>query len=91
MKRIVICFDGTWNTPADESLPEDQQVETNVRRFYESVQEAGLDGTEQTKWYDQGVGTHRFDRVAGGGLGMGVHKRREEDPSYAPQNSGFPR
>ena len=66
MKRIVICFDGTWNTPADESLPEDQQVETNVRRFYESVHETGVDGIEQVKWYDQGVGTHWFDRFAGG-------------------------
>ena len=24
MKRIVICFDGTWNTPADENVPEEQ-------------------------------------------------------------------
>ncbi len=72
MKRIVICFDGTWNTPADENLPEDQQVETNVRRFYESVAGTGSDGIEQVKWYDQGVGTHEFDRLAGGGLGMGL-------------------
>jgi uncharacterized protein (DUF2235 family) len=72
MKRIVICFDGTWNTPADENLPEDQQVETNVRRFYESVEGAGSDGIEQVKWYDQGVGTHGFDRLAGGTTGMGL-------------------
>ena len=41
MKRIVLCFDGTWNKPADENLPSDKQVETNVRRFYESLQERG--------------------------------------------------
>ena len=23
MKRIVICFDGTWSKPADEALPVD--------------------------------------------------------------------
>ena len=23
MKRIVICFDGTWSKPADEALPAD--------------------------------------------------------------------
>jgi len=72
MKRIVICFDGTWNTPADENLPEDQQVETNVRRFYESIAETGSDGVEQVKWYDQGVGTHWFDRFAGGTTGAGL-------------------
>ena len=72
MKRIVICFDGTWNTPADENLPEEQQVETNVRRFYESVHETGADGIEQKTWYDQGVGTHGFDRVTGGTTGAGL-------------------
>ena len=41
MKRIVLCFDGTWNKPADENLPSAQQVETNVRRFYESLQASG--------------------------------------------------
>ena len=36
MKRIVLCFDGTWNKPADENLHAAQQMETNVRRFYQS-------------------------------------------------------
>ena len=22
MKRIVLCFDGTWNTPADDAIPD---------------------------------------------------------------------
>lgn len=72
MKRIVICFDGTWNKPADEALPADQQVETNVRRFYESVHDEGLDGVKQEKWYDEGVGTHWFDRLPGGSIGAGL-------------------
>jgi len=57
MKRIVICFDGTWNRPADEKLPPDRQVETNVCRFYNSVKDIGTDGIKQLKWYDEGVGT----------------------------------
>src|ERR1700745_440195 len=57
MKRITICFDGTWNKPADEKLPADKQVETNVRRFYESVKATGVDGTKQFKRYDDGGGT----------------------------------
>ena len=72
MKRIVFCFDGTWNTPADESLPEEQQVETNVRRFFESVHDTGADGIEQKKWYDEGVGTHWYDRFAAGATGAGL-------------------
>ncbi len=72
MKRIVLCFDGTWNKPADEKLPSDSQVETNVRRFYESMQETGTDGIKQVKWYDQGVGTHWYDQFIGGAIGTGL-------------------
>ncbi|MBS1809447.1 MAG: DUF2235 domain-containing protein [Acidobacteria bacterium] len=72
MKRIVICFDGTWNKPADEALPADQQVETNVRRFYEAVLNQGVDGVEQVKWYDEGVGTNWYDRFIGGTTGAGL-------------------
>ncbi len=28
MKRIVICFDGTWSKPADEALTANDSVET---------------------------------------------------------------
>lgn len=72
MKRIVICFDGTWNKPADENLPQDRQVETNVRRFYESVLDASADGTRQVKWYDKGVGTDWYDHAVGGAFGLGL-------------------
>lgn len=72
MKRIAICFDGTWNKPADESLPPEGRVETNVSRFFASINAKGTDGVQQVKWYDQGVGTHFYDRFAGGALGAGL-------------------
>jgi uncharacterized protein (DUF2235 family) len=72
MKRIVICFDGTWSKPADEALPADGRVETNVCRFYESVKDQGVDGTKQVKWYDEGVGTKWYDRFIGGAIGAGL-------------------
>jgi uncharacterized protein (DUF2235 family) len=71
-KRIVLCFDGTWNRPADENLPDEQQIETNVRRFYESLADNSPDGAKQAKWYDQGVGTHWYDHVLGGLTGAGL-------------------
>ncbi|HVO94227.1 MAG TPA: DUF2235 domain-containing protein, partial [Terriglobales bacterium] len=58
MKRIVFCFDGTWSKPADEALPPDDQVETNVCRFFKSVKEQAADGKRHVKWYDEGVGTN---------------------------------
>jgi uncharacterized protein (DUF2235 family) len=72
MKRIVICFDGTWNKPADEALPADGQVETNVCRFYKSVKDQAADGTQQVKWYDEGVGANWYDRFIGGAIGTGL-------------------
>jgi uncharacterized protein (DUF2235 family) len=69
---MVICFDGTWNKPADEKLPEDKRVETNVSRFYESVAASDRAGVQQLKWYDEGVGTNWYDRFIGGTIGVGL-------------------
>ena len=74
MKRIVICFDGTWNKPADENLPTERQVETNVCRFFRSIIDAAADGVRQVKWYDEGVGTKWYDRFVGGAIGVGLEK-----------------
>lgn len=74
MRRIVLCFDGTWNKPADENLAAAEQVETNVCRFYRSVKQAASDGTQQLKWYDEGVGTKWYDRFIGAAVGVGLEK-----------------
>src|SRR6185503_2264972 len=72
MKRIAICFDGTWNKPADENLAPATRIETNVSRFFDSIRETAADGARQVRWYDQGVGTHFYDRFTGAALGMGL-------------------
>ena len=72
MKRIVIGFDGTWNRPADEALPEVDRVETNVCRFLESVEEQDENGVRQVTWYDEGVGNDWYDRFLGGAIGAGL-------------------
>jgi len=86
MKRIVLCFDGTWNKPADENLPEAQQVETNVCRFFESVESVGTDGCRQTKWYDQGVGSRWYDQYVGGAIGVGLEKNILDGYKFLAQN-----
>ncbi|MBI4522349.1 MAG: DUF2235 domain-containing protein [Deltaproteobacteria bacterium] len=72
MKRIILCFDGTWNKPADENLPIEGQIETNVCRFFKSVSDTAPGGIRQVKWYDEGVGAHWYDRFAGGAIGAGL-------------------
>lgn len=71
MKRIVLCFDGTWNKP-DENPDLDLREDTNVRRFFTSILPRGADGVDQLPWYDQGVGSHKFDELVGGAFGAGL-------------------
>jgi uncharacterized protein (DUF2235 family) len=85
MKRIVICFDGTWSKPADEALPADGRVETNVCRFYESIRDKATDGTKQVKWYDEGVGTKWYDRFIGGSIGAGLELNIVQGYEYLAQ------
>jgi N-methylhydantoinase A len=55
-KKIVLCFDGTWNTPGDTASPAEDNS-TNVFRFYDRVSAQSDQGVQQVKWYNQGVGT----------------------------------
>lgn len=62
--KLVLCLDGTWNTYRDH---------TNVSRLHAMVPNLSGDaGVRQIKYYDEGVGTGRFDRIRGGALGMGL-------------------
>ncbi|MCY3814626.1 MAG: DUF2235 domain-containing protein [Gammaproteobacteria bacterium] len=66
MKRLVVCCDGTWNTPEMESP-------TNVVRMAQAVSPRGTDGCLQLVYYDEGVGTAGWmDRIAGGAMGEGL-------------------
>ena len=66
MKRIVICADGTWNSPEDEGA-------TNVIRFSRSISPRDRSGKKQIVFYDWGVGSDR-KKLAGGVSGVGIDK-----------------
>ena len=61
--RLVVCFDGTWNTAEDQ---------TNVSRLYAAIADRDVGCRGQLKFYDEGVGTKFGDRVRGGTLGRGL-------------------
>jgi uncharacterized protein (DUF2235 family) len=69
MKRLMVCCDGTWNKP-------DNQTITNVEKMARTVQsdpgEAG--GTHQLVYYVSGVGAGSYaaDRILGGAFGFGL-------------------
>jgi uncharacterized protein (DUF2235 family) len=66
VKRIVVCCDGTWNRPDEESP-------TNVAKMALAVAERDGD-VPQLVLYHRGVGTGRSDRVSGGAFGWGLSR-----------------
>jgi uncharacterized protein (DUF2235 family) len=76
--RLIVCFDGTWDRP-DPDVDVTKRVESNVCRFYESVQTGPVEGgSTQKKWYDTGVGTKWYDQLAGGAFGLGLDQKIKE-------------
>jgi uncharacterized protein (DUF2235 family) len=67
MKRLVFCFDGTWNR-LDSPCP------TNVVVTAETVLPLAPDGTAQLIFYDEGVGTDKHESLRGGMFGGGLVK-----------------
>lgn len=65
MKRLVFCFDGTWNA-LNADTP------TNVVLTAASIVREAADGISQVIHYDEGVGTGRLERFSGGMLGAGL-------------------
>lgn len=66
MKRLVFCFDGSWNR-LDAKYP------TNVVFTAENIRPTSADGVVQYVFYDDGVGTDG-DKFVGGVFGAGLLK-----------------
>ncbi|WP_447726456.1 phospholipase effector Tle1 domain-containing protein [Sphingomonas koreensis] len=64
MRRLVFCFDGTWNK-IDGNYP------TNVARVAQSVSRYDRD-ISQIIYYDEGVGTSATEKWTGGIFGHGL-------------------
>jgi uncharacterized protein (DUF2235 family) len=73
MKSIVLCADGTWNTPHAD-LP--SKPDTNVRKLYCAL----TNSPEQLKYYDSGVGTDGtpLDHLWGGAMGKGLFQKVQD-------------
>jgi uncharacterized protein (DUF2235 family) len=95
-RKLVVCCDGTWNTPRNE---------TNIFRTYrflrerlgnpaELTQKTGVttcggragDGTEVLLFYDRGIGTDWFNRLIGGAAGVGLSDNVRDAYHFLGQN-----
>lgn len=81
MKRLVVCLDGTWNTPDSGSRA------TNVVRIMRAIRPADDRGTAQVVFYDKGVGTSGvIDRVRGGAFGRGLDDNVKDGYRFLANN-----
>jgi uncharacterized protein (DUF2235 family) len=83
MKRIVVCFDGTWNAADSENS------ETNVARISRSIRAtSGSDGVQQTVLYLRGVGStgNFFEKAIQGATGAGTVENIRSAYMFIAQN-----
>ena len=73
MKRIIICCDGTWDTP--DAKVNGVSVKTNVALLAKAVQDV-KDDIPQLMYYATGVGTSGqwIKRIFDGATGYGLSK-----------------
>ncbi len=77
MKRIIVCADGTWDSPPDA---DSKGSGTNVWKFYCAVPDA----PDQLKFYDSGIGTNGtlLQHLTGGALGEGLFGKVQDCYSF---------
>jgi hypothetical protein len=66
MKKIIICADGTWQSPESDSV-------THILRIARGIAPEDADGNKQIVFYDWGVGSSS-DTLTGGITGKGIDK-----------------
>lgn len=71
MKRIIFCFDGTWNRI-------DAEHPTNVLLMASEITPVTDEGVTQIVHYDNGVGTSWRDKMSGGITGYGLFENIEQ-------------
>lgn len=77
-KRLVICCDGTWNSP-------EKRYVTNVVRTAQAVRPADTNGVPQVVFYDWGVGSDG-QKITGGMLGAGLDKNIQDAYRFLVHN-----
>lgn len=84
MKRLVICCDGTWNTP--DQTDQGRPCPTNVTKLARAVAEQDDAGHEQRLYYHVGVGSRRSERLRGGAFGLGLSRDVRSAYRYIVEN-----
>ena len=78
MKRIIICSDGTWNSPEKELV-------SNVTKTARAVLPTDKQGVVQTVFYDWGLGSYHDEKLAGL-TGKGIDKNIRDGYRFLVHN-----
>ena len=72
-KKLILCADGTWNTPHGYEVAVN---DTNVRKIFCAL----ATNESQQPFYDSGVGTNGtpIDHLVGGAMGEGLFQKIQE-------------
>ncbi len=86
MKRLIVCSDGTWNKPEQQSGGRIRP--TNVVKMARAISPSDSNGVAQVVFYDQGVGTEgsRAWELLGGGFGLGLSKNVKDGYRFLMHN-----
>jgi uncharacterized protein (DUF2235 family) len=84
MKRLVVCCDGTWNRP--DHIDQGVAAPTNVAKVALAVADQDDAASPQLLHYQAGVGTRRWERLAGGGFGVGLSRNVQECYRFVVDN-----
>ena len=84
MKRLVICCDGTWNTPTQTKGGE--ACPTNVFTMSEAVADVDSHGARQVTYYHEGVGAKLSERIRGGLFGFGLSRDVQSAYRFVVEN-----
>lgn len=81
-KRLVVCFDGTWNSP------DQGEYLTNVIKIMRAIRSADDTGASQIVFYDSGIGTDagRVSRVIAGTFGRGLDQNVKDGYRFLAHN-----
>jgi uncharacterized protein (DUF2235 family) len=83
-KRLVLCCDGTWNTPDQQQ--DGRPCPTNVTKVALGLARQDDAGVEQRLCYQPGVGTRPGERLGGGALGIGLSRNVQEVYRFIVEN-----
>lgn len=83
--KLVVCFDGTWDRMGASQAT--AALNTNVVKFFDAVKSGDISpSSKQLKWYDAGLGTNWYDKVAGGAFGLGIDQKIKEGYQWLVDN-----